>query len=419
MGPIFKIAIALLPLLALAIATTRKVTAREVTTREVTTRDPTNREVKKAYHAFDCSEGSVTIHKHIRELREITGETDRQLRENQIYFQLGKDEENEVLVIVGDHIMKARCKTVRVEHINSTEGECYMNQALKVRLPNGTISYADENHFIIENPARIPCPHKGASLKDRTLQKIRNRLHFPHTLAALQSAVSGHAHTDYSNIFNEDTALKLVQITEKCLCYKIKWLVNFKIFYRRYFAGILLLYSLSYTGYTGILFTVAKCLGISSKRACKLIFPPFKRFIELLDFHQAEKECKKSKIMKAMRANLGLKPEEKLENVFARHMETSYSVIHSLVRRVNSLERRAKNRKPVKRVRKGLRRSPKGSREGSRSISADSRSTNEQTDVVHCDMGSETVTVQIGHRDSPDPCERKQRAPKRQRIVRQ
>ena len=125
-------------------------------------------------------------------------------------------------------------------------------------------------------------------------------------------------------------------------------------------------------------------------------------------------------MMRALRTELGLKPEEKLENVFANHMETSYEIILSLVNKVNNLEKRIASQKPVKRLRKGPKRSPRTrvSTNESPSLSTDSHGASNQTDRVHYDARSQSLADEIGCRDSPSPNEDRRDAPGRQRIER-
>ena len=283
--------------------------------------------------AYDCNEVTyVKLHDASQAGVDI-------IREEVLSYQGEREytEWNKFMVEFHGAIYNATCKVVRVETLPD-DGTCYERNAKKVKYQGRTM-FRTNRWMIIPTAAQIECYQGtgGQKLGNKILRKLRRE----HSLANVDEALSGNPTIDFTIIFNAAAAYSILVLTESCLCGG-GFLVKAKIFYRKYFSGMLLLASLLYAAYCFALTLFARyVLGARWATSLRLSVPSFKRTFETWMMHKKLRKRAAAMLLKRERMERFLDPNLTLEELAFDHLKNLYEQHMEMQRKIKQIEKKS------------------------------------------------------------------------------
>ena len=245
-------------------------------------------------------------------------------------------------VIIEGIIYNITCQQKTYSYAANQEGICYHDEAREAIIEGIEEKvFIDRYGYIVRDPARVAC--STTSVKQSLKEAIQLSIRKTHATAALAQAVIGTPHVDLSPIFNKKAVYNLILGAERCMCGKqFSGLLAYYMWYRKYAAPASLVITATYVTWTIILFTIAMCLRIPLAKACRLVFPSFRRFKELKNLREQKHQKSKQIRLQEDRALRNLPPQNDYETILLTNFSEIYKNIAVLNKKMAKLESKNK-----------------------------------------------------------------------------
>lgn len=169
---------------------------------------------------------------------------------------------------------------------NWDDGFCYDGNATPTKDRYGNIFYADNDLFVIEQPAKRLC-EINKSLKERVIEFTQQKTESNQALVALQMSRHNGSLEDWSKLFiNKHALYNMAILLETCVCGADAppFVIALQWIYRKYISRTLTGYAIVYTLWTVGLATYARMLGIGMAQSLRVLIPALRRLADLRNF---------------------------------------------------------------------------------------------------------------------------------------